>query len=98
MTDGLPDARLRARIEARLLEAGLQVTVEASDGALGLYGFVDSEEARQAANDIVSQFAPGARIDNQLEVETILPTSVDDFVGEQPSAELSETSAGRGLH
>jgi osmotically-inducible protein OsmY len=93
MTDGLPDAKLTARIEDQLAEAGLQVTVESSDGSLGLYGIVDTEEARQAANDIVSQLAPDARIDNQLEVETILPTNVDDFAGDQPSAELSESSA-----
>jgi osmotically-inducible protein OsmY len=93
MTHGLPNGAMRARIERELAEAGLQVTVESSDGALILNGIVDSEEARQAANDIAAQLAPEARIDNQLELETILPTNVDDFVGEQPSAELSVTSA-----
>jgi osmotically-inducible protein OsmY len=93
MTHGLPNTALRARIEAQLADAGLQVTVESSDGSLILNGVVDTEEARQAANDIASQMAPDVRIDNQLEVETLLPTNVDDFVGDQPSAELSETSA-----
>ncbi|MDQ6670968.1 MAG: BON domain-containing protein [Chloroflexota bacterium] len=93
MTDGLPDAALRALIENELANAGLQVAVESSDGALVLNGVVDTEEARQAASDIAGQLAPRARIDNQLEVETILPTNLDDFVGEQPSAELSETGA-----
>jgi len=93
MTDGLPDAALRARIQEQLADAGLQVTVESSDGSLILNGVVDSEEARQAADDIASQLAPSARIDNQLEVETILPTNLDDFVGDQPTAELSESSA-----
>jgi len=93
MTEGLPDAALRAQIEDELAKAGLQVTVESSDGALVLNGVVDTEEARQAAEDIAGQLAPDARLDNQLEVQTILPTSLDDFVGEQPTAELSETSA-----
>jgi len=93
MTDGLPNAALRARIEDELTNAGLQVAVESSEGALVLNGVVDTEEARQAASDIAGQLAPDARIDNQLEVETILPTNLDDFVGEQPTAELSETSA-----
>ena len=93
MTDGLPDAALRAQIEDELAKADLQVTVESSDGALVLNGVVDTEEARQAAEDIAGQQVPDARIDNQLEVQTILPTSLDDFVGEQPTAELSETSA-----
>ncbi len=93
MTEGLPNAALRARIEDELTNAGLQVAVESSEGALVLNGVVDTEEARQAASDIAGQLAPDARIDNQLEVETILPTNLDDFVGEQPTAELSETSA-----
>jgi osmotically-inducible protein OsmY len=93
MTDGLPDAALRTQIEDELAKAGLQVTVESSDGALVLNGVVDTDEARQAAEDIAGQLAPDAAIDNQLEVQTILPTNLDDFVGDQPTAELSETSA-----
>lgn len=86
-----PDAGLTARIEEQLAEAGLQVAVEASDGALILSGIVDSEEARQAADDIVRQIAPSAQIDNQIDVETVLPTDVDDFVGGEATAELSES-------
>jgi osmotically-inducible protein OsmY len=85
---------LTRRIEDQLAESGLQVTVEASDGSLILNGVVESEEARQAATDIASQIAPEARIDNQLDVESLLPTDVDDFVGDEPSAELSDSRAG----
>jgi osmotically-inducible protein OsmY len=88
-----PNAPLTRRIEAQLAEAGLQVTIESSDGSLILSGIVDSEESREAATDIVSQAAPEARIDNQLEVQTLLPTDVDDFVGDQPTAEMAETRA-----
>src|SRR5919202_4033364 len=88
-----PNAPLTRRIEAQLAEAGLQVTVESSDGSLILSGIVDSEESREAASDIVAQAAPDARIDNQLDVESVLPTDVDDFVGDEPTAEMAETRA-----
>jgi len=80
-----------AQIEKQLAEAGLQVTVDSSDGVLVLGGMVDTEEAREAAEDIASLAAPDARIDNQIEVEVILPTDVDDFVGDEPSAEMADS-------
>ncbi len=43
--------------------------------------------------DIASQAAPDARIDNQLEVESVLPTDVNAFQGDAPTAEMAETSA-----
>jgi osmotically-inducible protein OsmY len=84
---------LSRRVEAQLAQAGLQVAVDMSDGVLVLNGFVDSEESRQAATDIASQIAPDTRIDNQLEVESILPTDIDAFQGDDPTAEMAETSA-----
>lgn len=88
-----PRAVSTTRIEEQLAEAGLQIVVEASDGLLILSGLVETEEAREAAADIVSQAAPNARIDNQIEVETMLPTDVDDFAGGESSAELAGSSA-----
>jgi osmotically-inducible protein OsmY len=87
------DPALPARIEEQLAEAGLPVTVEFSDGALMLSGIVDSEESRQAAADIAAQAAPNATIDNQIDVETVLPTDVDAFAGDEPTAEMAESSA-----
>jgi osmotically-inducible protein OsmY len=87
-----PNASLIARIEAQLAESGLQVTVEFSDGALILNGIVETEESRQAAEDIASSVAPDAQIDNQVDVQTILPTDIDDFVGDEPTAEMAERS------
>jgi osmotically-inducible protein OsmY len=83
-----------ARIEQQLAEAGLQVTVEDSraEGALILSGIVDTEEARQAATDIAARVAPGQRIDNQLEVETIQPTNIDAFASDRPSAEVADST------
>src|SRR5262249_39615584 len=63
MSESNPDPALIRQLEQRLAEAGLQVDVERSDGALILSGFVSSEEARQAAEDIVAQTAPNATID-----------------------------------
>ena len=75
------------------------MTVEDADqdGTLVLSGVVDTAEARDAATDIVAAAAPGRRIDNQLEVETVLPTDVDDFVGDETSAELADDTAEIGV-
>jgi osmotically-inducible protein OsmY len=91
MPDAVSVEVLRARIEEELEKAGLQVAVEASDGMLILNGIVASEEARQAANDIAALYAPTATIDNQLEIEAILPTGVDDFASGDPRAELADS-------
>ncbi|HEV7664949.1 MAG TPA: BON domain-containing protein [Chloroflexota bacterium] len=85
------NAPLTSRIEEQLAEAGLQVAVEFSEGALILSGVVDTEEARQAAADIATQIAPNLQVDNQIEVETLLPTDIDHFVSEEPSAELLDS-------
>jgi osmotically-inducible protein OsmY len=80
------------RLEEQLARAGLQVVVEQSDGAVILSGIVDSEESRQAALDIVTQTAPpGTRIDDQLDIPDILPTGVDDYASQDPSAELADS-------
>jgi osmotically-inducible protein OsmY len=82
---------LTQRIERQLAESGLQVTVEDTDGSLLLSGVVDTAEAREAATEIAGNLAPGRRIDNQLEVETVLPPDMDDFFGDEAQAELPET-------
>jgi osmotically-inducible protein OsmY len=79
---------ITGRLERELSNAGLQVTVEDSEGALVLTGLVDTAEARDAASDIVGRAAPDRIIDNQLDVLTVLPTDIDDFAGDEPSAEV----------
>ena len=91
MTSLPPQAALTAKIERQLADNEMQVAVEFSDGALILSGVVDTQEARQAAEDIASSIAPDARIDNQIDVETVLPTDVDDFVSEEATAELENS-------
>ena len=93
MSELSPNAPSARRIAEQFAQAGLQVTVESADGSLLLSGIVESEEAREAALDIVGQAVPGARIDDQIEVESVLPTDVDDFAGDEPTAEMAETRA-----
>ncbi len=90
----MTDRSLAERIERQVAEqAGLEIFVEEDRGVLRLGGRVDSEEARQAAQDIAATIAPGRRIRNDLDVETILPTSVGDFASGEPTAELEESVA-----
>lgn len=92
MSELSSNAAAAQRLAQQLAEAGLQVTVERSDGTLILSGIVSSEESRQAAEDIVAQAAPGARIDNQLDIESVLPTDIDDFAGDDPTAEMADSA------
>src|SRR5215831_17903046 len=92
-----PNAALIRSLEQQLAQAGLQVIVERSEGALVLSGVLESEESRQAALDIVTQAAPpDTRIDDQLDIPALLPTGVDDFASDDPTAELAD-SAGEVL-
>src|SRR5439155_17123068 len=75
---------LTQRIEQELERAGLYAAVEDSDGALILSGRVDTAEDRQAAEDIVRELAPDRRIDNQLEVEMMLPERVGGRASDEP--------------
>jgi hyperosmotically inducible protein len=77
---------LTTRIERALAEeAGLYVAVEESDGAIVLTGLVDSPESSRAAEDVVARIAPGARVDNNLEVATIVPQDAAEFNATAPT-------------
>jgi osmotically-inducible protein OsmY len=89
----MPDRSLPARLEQQLEQAGINALVEQAAGVITLSGRVASVEERQAAEEIASGLAPDQRIDNNLEVETVLPTDVQDFQSEEPSAELAESVA-----
>jgi osmotically-inducible protein OsmY len=91
MSEHSPQAGLTRRLERQLVEAGFQVAVEQSDGALILSGIVSSEESRQAAADIVADVAPDMRIDNQIDIESVLPTDIDDFASDGATAEMAES-------
>jgi osmotically-inducible protein OsmY len=93
MAEHSPSVALVRRVEQQLASAGLPVAVESSEGTLVLNGTVDSEESRQAAADIASEVAPSTPIDNQLEVEVVLPTDVGAFQAGEPTAEMAQSRA-----
>jgi osmotically-inducible protein OsmY len=66
-------------------EAGIDAVVEERSGVLTLSGRVHSDDQRQAAEDVVRRLAPTHRVDNDLEVETVIPTTVEDFAAAGPS-------------
>src|SRR5436189_235681 len=90
-SDKWANSTLNRRIEQQLAEAGMQVGVEQTDGTLILIGVVDTEESRQAAMDLVTDIAPDVPVDNQLEVESRLPTDVDAFAAGEATAELADS-------
>src|SRR5215212_9806579 len=86
-----------AQIERAIRQvAGLDVVVEDQDGTIVLEGLVDSERDRQAAEDIAADLSGGATIDNALEVQDELPTTVDGFREEPGSAEPPESVEALG--
>lgn len=89
----VPSPDLATKIEQQLAENGLQVAVESSDGTLVLSGIVESQEARQAALDIAGTVAPDVTLDDQIDVETLLPTDVDSFVSDEPTAVLEGSAS-----
>ena len=93
MAERAPDAAHMRRIEQLLDQSGLQVAVEWTDGSLSLVGVVPTQEGREAAEDIVRAVVPDTPIDNQIDVESVLPTDIDRFASDEPSAELVDSRA-----
>jgi osmotically-inducible protein OsmY len=81
----LAEGTLAARIAQRLEQEGVFVVAEESDGAITLSGIVTSAAERRAASDLATQLAPGYRIDNDLEVQMILPDQVGELTSDEPS-------------
>jgi osmotically-inducible protein OsmY len=77
---------IQQRIERAIADAGLAAIVTDAGKAIRLDGLVDTDEARRAASDIVAAIAPDRRIENNLEVETILPLSSTALRSEAPAA------------
>jgi osmotically-inducible protein OsmY len=76
-----------ARVLAR--RAGVEAIVEQDDHTIRLSGRVASEEARQAAEEIATVMADGQKIENDLEIEVVLPADLGDFMTPLPSAEVA---------
>src|SRR3954449_1723665 len=91
---GMAEESRASQIERAIREAAdLDVVVEEADGVITLEGIVDSERDREAAEDIAADLAGDARIDNALEVQDLLPVSVDTFSSELRSAEIPEAAS-----
>lgn len=89
----MQDVSLADRIARELEAAGILVDVEESDGTIQLNGIVDTAEARVAAEDIAASVARERPIENNLDVETVLPTSVADFTSASATADLEASDA-----
>ncbi len=89
----MTDRSLSRSIELQVAEqAGQEVAVrEESGGILRLEGRVDSYEARQAVEDIASSVAPGRRIENDLDVDEVLPASAGSIDNDDPSLDLADS-------
>jgi osmotically-inducible protein OsmY len=87
MPDPAVDPQLADRLARQLAASDLPVVVEASDGALVVSGVVPTEEARQAVLDIIATAAPDARVDDQIDVEAVLPPDIDRFASAEVSTE-----------
>lgn len=78
----MAEESLRDRIEREISRrAGLDVVVEDEGDVITLSGRVDSEENRDAALTIAAALSPGRRVEDNIEVEAIIP--------DQPYEELA---------
>jgi len=87
---------LRDRILRAFQAAGVDadVTLDAGARQVTLDGIVHTEEGRQAARDLVYEAVGRAwRVQDNLDVESVLPTGVDRFVSDEPRADLLDTAA-----
>ena len=81
MAENQPQAHSLVEHVEREIEsqAGLDVAVDVRDPVVSLSGLVDSEEARQAAEDVARAAAPGHFIENNLEVQEMFPDRGGDL-------------------
>jgi osmotically-inducible protein OsmY len=83
---------IQDRIERALEGAGIHAAVMVAGGTVSLAGEVDTEEARQAAEDLVNRILPDSTVDNALEVQDLLPLDVEGFQIESGPAEYQSNS------
>jgi osmotically-inducible protein OsmY len=72
--DHMHEVAVASAIERYLAEQlGLHVGVRVSEGLVSIVGRAPSAEACEAVTDVVAGLAPAYRVDNQLEIEVVLP-------------------------
>jgi osmotically-inducible protein OsmY len=99
--EGEMDEERRRQIEQALEREGFDVMVEAEGDLLRLEGRVETEEGRGAVEDIVAALAPRARLENNLEVEQLVPEMAteddpDPVAASAPPESLAEAVTGLG--
>jgi osmotically-inducible protein OsmY len=82
---------VQSKLEQALEGVGIHAAVAVDENVVTLAGEVDTDQARQAAEDIVRELAPGRRLDNSLEVQATLPVDVEGFQAEDTSADNLST-------
>ena len=83
---------VQKNIETALEQIGVYASVNVEAQCVTLAGEVDTEEARQAAEDVILGILPNVRIENELEVQDTLPVDVEGFQAESgPADNLSES-------
>jgi osmotically-inducible protein OsmY len=88
----MASADVQSKLEQALEQVGIHAAVAVDEDIVTLAGEVDTDQARQAAEDIVRELAPDRRLDNSLEVQDTLPVDVEGFQAKDGSAEnLSAT-------
>jgi osmotically-inducible protein OsmY len=83
-------ARVQREIEQR---AELSVDVTLRDHVLSLFGLVESEEASQAAEDVARAAAPAYFIENNIEVEELLPYAGGSLAADESMRDPRDESA-----
>ena len=84
---------LTERIEQEILrQAGLNIAVELRDRVIVLNGLVESEESRQAAEDVARAAAPGHFVENNLDVEEMFPFAAGDLAPSDAEANVLDES------
>lgn len=90
---------LAERIQQQLAEQAriTHVVVAGDQGGLILSGRVESDEQRQHAEQIAARLAPEARIENDLEVEVVLPYGSEGknvSLADDEDVDIPESEAG----
>jgi osmotically-inducible protein OsmY len=85
---------LAVEVERRLHEsAELHITVEEDEGRLVLTGIIGDETERATALELVAEVAPGAEVDDNLELDEVLPNGMAGTLGNLVAPAAHESAA-----
>lgn len=85
---------LAQEVERRLQEdAELFIAVSEDEGRLILTGLLSTEREREVALDVVGDVAPGIEVEDNLEIDGVLPAGLDSPARPASAIELPQTEA-----